>query len=296
MSATAFQRGAIRLRSASLSFGTDGTGTDILQNISLDVSPGEFLGILGPSGCGKSTLLGIIAGFTQLTKGEISVDLKPVQKPAADRGIVFQDHNLFPWKTVISNVEFGLKMKGVVKAERREISKEILARIGLSEFTRHYPSELSGGMQQRVNLARVLVNRPEVLLMDEPFGALDAQTRLQMQEMLSELWGEYRMTVVFVTHDVDEAILLSDRVLIMSRRPGRIAAEIPVLLGRPRTLELSTSTDFQRIKRQCLEYVRPKSGRSAVAQNSKREGELSMEKETAQSPGAFSFTSAPSRK
>ena len=139
---------------------------------------------------------------------------------------------------MISNVEFGLKMRGVVKAERREIAKEILARIGLSEFWRHYPSELSGGMQQRVNLARVLVNRPEVLLMDEPFGALDAQTRLQMQEMLLGLWEEYGMTVVFVTHDVDEAILLSDRVLIMSRRPGRITAEIPVSLGRPRTLEL----------------------------------------------------------
>jgi NitT/TauT family transport system ATP-binding protein len=172
------QRGAIRIRNANLSFGSDATGTDILQDISLEVSPGEFVAILGSSGCGKSTLLGAVAGFTRLTRGEIFIDSKLVQKPAADRGIVFQDHNLFPWKTVISNVEFGLKMRGVVKAERREIAKEILARIGLSEFWRHYPRELSGGMQQRVNLARVLVNRPEVLLMDEPFGALDAQTRL----------------------------------------------------------------------------------------------------------------------
>ena len=267
---SAFSRGSIRIRNANLSFGLDATGADILQNISLDVLPGEFLAILGPSGCGKSTLLGAIAGFTRLTRGEIFVDSKPVQRPAADRGIVFQDHNLFPWKTVISNVEFGLKMRGVVKAERRAIAKEILARIGLSEFWRHYPSELSGGMQ-RVNLARVLVNRPEVLLMDEPFGALDAQTRLQMQEMLLRLWEEYGMTVVFVTHDVDEAILLSDRVLIMSRRPGRITAEIPVSLGRPRTLELSTSADFQRVKRECLAYVRPESDRSAVAQNTGRE-------------------------
>jgi ABC-type nitrate/sulfonate/bicarbonate transport system ATPase subunit len=178
---TTFPRGAIRIRNAHLSFGSDTTGTDILQNISLDVSPGEFLAILGPSGCGKSTLLGAIAGFTRLTRGEIFVDSKLVQKPAADRGIVFQDHNLFSWKTV-----------------------------------------------------------------------------------------EYGMTVVFVTHDVDKAILLSDRVLIMSRRPGRIAAEIPVSLGRPRTLELSTSADFQGVKRECLAYVRPESSRSPVAQNTGR--------------------------
>jgi NitT/TauT family transport system ATP-binding protein len=265
-----FPRGAIRIRNANLSFRTDATGTDILQNITLDVLPGEFLAILGPSGCGKSTLLGAIAGFTRLTRGEIFVDLEPVQKPDADRGIVFQDHNLFPWKTVIANVEFGLKMRGVSKVERREIAKEILSRVGLSEFWRHYPSQLSGGMQQRVNLARVLVNRPEVLLMDEPFGALDAQTRLQMQEMLLGLWAEYGMTVVFVTHDVDEAILLSDRVLIMSKRPGRITAEIPVSLGRPRTLELSTSAEFLRVKRACLEHVRPEHRRSAAAQNSER--------------------------
>jgi NitT/TauT family transport system ATP-binding protein len=265
MISSPFPRGAIRLRNANLSFGSDTTRTDILQNISLDILPGEFVAILGPSGCGKSTLLGVIAGFSRLTKGEIFVDLKRVEKPAADRGIVFQDHHLFPWKTVLANVEFGLKMRRVPKAERRAIAKEILARIGLSEFWRHYPCELSGGMQQRVNLARVLVNRPEVLLMDEPFGALDAQTRWQMQEMLLELWEEYGMTVVFVTHDVDEAILLSDRVLIMSRRPGRITAEIPVSLGRPRTLALSTSADFQRVKRECLTYVRPESSQFAVA-------------------------------
>jgi NitT/TauT family transport system ATP-binding protein len=267
---SSFPRGAIRIRNANLSFGADATGTDILQNITLDVLPGEFVAILGPSGCGKSTLLGAIAGFTRLTRGEIFVDLKPVQKPDADRGIVFQDHNLFPWKTVMANVEFGLKMRGVKKAERREIATKILSRIGLSDFCRHYPSQLSGGMQQRVNLARVLVNRPEVLLMDEPFGALDAQTRLQMQEMLLGLWAEYGMTVVFVTHDVDEAILLSDRVLIMSRRPGRITAEIPVSLGRPRTLELSTSAEFLRVKRGCLEHVRPEHRQSAAAQHTER--------------------------
>jgi NitT/TauT family transport system ATP-binding protein len=267
MSSTAFPQGAIRIWGANISVGTGATSTEVLQNIDLEVAAGEFLAILGPSGCGKSTLLGAIAGFTRLTSGEIFVDAKPVQKPDADRGIVFQDHNLFPWKTVISNVEFGMKMQGIAKAERRQIAKEILARMGLSEFWRHYPSELSGGMKQRVNLARVLVNRPEVLLMDEPFGALDAQTRLEMQEMLLGLWGDYGMTVVFVTHDVDEAIMLSDRVVIMSRRPGRIAEEIPVLLGRPRTLELLTSAEFLRLKRKCMEFVRPDGNRPVMTRN-----------------------------
>lgn len=249
-------QGAIRIRNLNISFGTEGAAIDVLRNISLNVGSGEFVAILGPSGCGKSTLLGAIAGFAKLARGEVLVDPKPVRKLDADRGIVFQDHNLFPWKTVIANVEFGLKMRRVEKAKRRHLTSEILARVGLAEFWRYYPDQLSCGMQQRVNLARVLVNRPEVLLTDEPFGALDAQTRLQMQEMLLGLWEEYGMTVVFVTHDVDEAIWLSDRVVIMSKRPGQIKAEIPVPLARPRSADLLTSADFTEIKRECMRCVR----------------------------------------
>jgi NitT/TauT family transport system ATP-binding protein len=259
-----FSRGRIRIRNAYLSFEGSAASNDILENISLDILPGEFVAVLGPSGCGKSTLLGAVAGFTRLTKGEIVVDAKPVEKPDAARGIVFQHHNLFPWKTVTANVEFGLKMRSIGRSERRRLASEILARVGLSEFGRYYPEQLSGGMQQRVNLVRVLVNRPEVLLMDEPFGALDAQTRLEMQEMLLELWDEYGMTVVFVTHDVDEAILLSDRVLVMGRRPGTIKAEIPVLLDRPRVAEMLVTAEFMTIKRKCMETLRPVSALAAV--------------------------------
>jgi NitT/TauT family transport system ATP-binding protein len=259
MISTKSARGAIRIRQLNISFGARGGAMEVLRNISLNVGAGEFLAILGPSGCGKSTLLGAIAGFANHVKGEVLVDSKPVRKPDVDRGIVFQDHNLFPWKTVIANVEFGLKMRRIAKAARGKLAKEILARVGLSEFCRYYPDQLSGGMQQRVNLARVLVNRPEVLLMDEPFGALDAQTRLQMQEMLLSLWEEYRMTIVFVTHDVDKAILLSDRVLVMSNRPARIKAEIPVYLGRPRSADLLTGADFTSIKRECMQCIRSES-------------------------------------
>ena len=256
MKAAESASGLIKILNAHISYFQGATTTKVLENISFEVRPGEFLAILGPSGCGKSTLLGAIAGFNRLTRGEIFVDSQLVQKPDADRGIVFQDHNLFPWKTVIANVEFGLKMRHVPETERRHLAKQMLTRVGLSEFAKHYPDQLSGGMQQRVNLARVLVNRSEVLLMDEPFGALDAQTRLQMQELLLNLWEEYGMTVVFVTHDIDEAILLSDRVLVMSKRPGRIQAEIPVPLVRPRNADLLTDADFMEIKRECMHFIR----------------------------------------
>jgi NitT/TauT family transport system ATP-binding protein len=264
MKAAESAAGMVKILKANVSYFRGGVTTRVLESVSLEVQPGEFLAILGPSGCGKSTLLGAIAGFNHLTQGEIFVDSRPVQKPDADRGIVFQDHNLFPWKTVIANVEFGLKMRQVPGTQRRHLAIEMLARVGLAEFARHYPDQLSGGMQQRVNLARVLVNRPEVLLMDEPFGALDAQTRLQMQELLLNLWGEYGMTVLFVTHDVDEAILLSDRVLIMSKRPGRIRAEIPVTLGRPRSVDLLTGGDFTDIKRECMQSLRSERGSAEI--------------------------------
>jgi NitT/TauT family transport system ATP-binding protein len=249
-------RGAIRIRGGEVLFGRGRDAVQAVRQIDLDLAPGEFLSVLGPSGCGKSTLVGAVAGFTPLSAGELLVDDQPVRRPGADRGVVFQQHTLFPWKTVAKNVEFGLKMRGVGRADREEQAREIIETVGLSDFRNHYPAQLSGGMQQRVSLARVLVNRPRVLLMDEPFCALDAQTRLQMQEMLLQLWGEFRMTVLFVTHDIDEALFLSDRVAIFTRRPGRIKAQLPVTLERPRTQDLLTSPEFMGLKRQCLELIR----------------------------------------
>ncbi|MBW0000015.1 MAG: ABC transporter ATP-binding protein [Verrucomicrobia bacterium] len=230
-----------------------------VRNIDLDILPGEFIAILGPSGCGKSTLLGAVAGFTPVSAGEIVMDGEAVRHPSAERGMVFQHHTLFPWKTVLGNTEFGLKLRGVRRVERRERAHDILRSVGLAGFERRYPEQLSGGMQQRVNLARVLVNRPRLLLMDEPFSALDAQTRLQMQELLLELWQELRMTVTFVTHDIDEAIFLSDRVVVFSAHPGRIKAEIPVRLDRPRFTDTLTSPEFMRLKRGCMESIREES-------------------------------------
>lgn len=249
-------RGAVQLRSVSISFGAAAHSVVAVRNIDLDVLPGEFIAILGPSGCGKSTLLGAVAGFTPVSAGEIVMDGEVVRQPSAERGMVFQHHTLFPWKTVLGNTEFGLKMRGVRRAERRERARNILQRVGLGESERRYPEQLSGGMQQRVNLARVLVNRPRLLLMDEPFSALDAQTRLQMQELLLELWQELRMTVIFVTHDIDEAIFLSDRVVVFSSHPGRIKVEVPVELDRPRFTDTLTSPEFMRLKRGCMESIR----------------------------------------
>ena len=253
------QTGEISVRNAGISFLTSDQVVEAVRDISVDFSPGTFATLLGPSGCGKSSLLGAIAGFIPLTQGQILVDQRPVHRPDGSRGVVFQHHNLFPWKTVRGNIEFGLKMRGIRKAERQRLVDDILDRVRLSTFQHSYPGHLSGGMQQRVNLARVMVNRPTVMMLDEPFAALDAKTRLQMQEMLLELWNGLKMTIVFVTHDVDEAILLSDRVLVMSRRPGRIRADFEVPLARPRTADQLTSTEFNRLKKYCLELLREES-------------------------------------
>jgi NitT/TauT family transport system ATP-binding protein len=246
---------AIELRGVAIDFGEGKTAVQAVSQLDLDVAPGEFVSVLGPSGCGKSTLIGAVAGFTPISQGELYVDGRAVQAPGPDRGVVFQHHTLFPWKTVLRNVEFGLKMRGAARTERREAAREILATVGLADFLHHYPWQLSGGMQQRVSLARVLVNRPRVTLMDEPFCALDAQTRLQMQELLLALWNDYHITVVFVTHDVDEAIFLSDRILVLTERPGRVKAEIQVDLPRPRTRDLLTSPGFMQLKRRALELL-----------------------------------------
>jgi NitT/TauT family transport system ATP-binding protein len=246
---------SISMRLLGLHFGEGESAVEALAGVNLEIEPGEFVGILGPSGCGKSTIIGAVAGFNHVTSGELRIDGRAVAAPGPDRGVVFQQHTLFPWKTVVQNVEFGLKMRGVGRKERRQAARAILDEVGLGEFLGHYPDQLSGGMQQRVNLARVLVTRPRVLLMDEPFCSLDAQTRLQMQALLNALWQRLRMTVVFVTHDVDEAVFLCDRVLVFTPRPGRIRAEIPVPLPRPRDHEILTDPAFVALKRQALSLL-----------------------------------------
>jgi NitT/TauT family transport system ATP-binding protein len=245
-------RGAIQLRELSVSFGS----LQAVRDISLNVAPGEFISVLGPSGCGKSTLIGAIAGFAAASRGTALVDGEPTLKPGVDRGVVFQQPTLFPWKTVLENAAFGLKMRGTSRIERLRAAREILEQVGLQDFLHHFPSQLSGGMQQRVSLARVLVNRPRVMLLDEPFSALDAQTRLQMQELLLDLWSKHRLTVIFVTHDIDEAIFLSNRIVVLSHRPGTIKAEFTVPLARPRLAEVLVSDEFTQIKRRCFDLLR----------------------------------------
>ena len=255
MSGPAGASGSIELRSVRIGFGEGRVAVRALDGLDLEVAPGEFVSILGPSGCGKSSIVGAVAGFTPLTAGHLLVDGRPVAAPGSDRGVVFQQHALFPWKTALGNVEFGLKMRGVGRTERRRTARQLLEQVGLGEFLDHYPHQLSGGMQQRVNLARALVNHPRVILMDEPFGSLDAQTRMLMQQLLLELWQERRMTVLFVTHDVDEALFLSDRVAVLTRRPGRIKAEISVGLPRPRGPEVLTGPAFTGLKRRLLDLL-----------------------------------------
>jgi NitT/TauT family transport system ATP-binding protein len=251
--------GGIEIRNLTVRLGEGRQAFDAVQDVSLSIAPGEFVCVLGPSGCGKSTLLGALAGHWQAPRGTLAVDGQPVDGPHPDRGLVFQQHTLFPWKKVLDNVAFGLKMKGVARAERRERARELLELVGLKGFEDRYPVQLSGGMQQRVEIARVLINDPRVMLMDEPFGALDAQTRLKMQELLLDVWARIKTTIVFITHDIDEALFLADRILVMSPRPGRIIEEIRLDFERPRHPDLMTSTHFTRLKRHCLELLHPQS-------------------------------------
>jgi NitT/TauT family transport system ATP-binding protein len=217
-------------------YGTDHASVDALQNISLTIEDGQFVSLLGPSGCGKSTLLKIIAGLIPATAGQVIIDGRPVSRPGPERAVVFQDYALFPWMTVRDNVEFGLEARGLKGPERRKISEELLGVVGLRDFAAKYPHHLSGGMRQRVSIARALAVNPSILLMDEPFGALDAQTRQSLQDELLRLWREYRKSVVFVTHSIEEAIYLSDRVVVMTARPGRIKAVVSIDDPRPRDL------------------------------------------------------------
>jgi len=217
-----------------------------IDNFDLEIGANEFLTILGPSGCGKSTLLNIIAGFDHPTDGEIRLDGKIINKPGPDRGVVFQEYALFPWLNAAQNIEFGLRERGVSKAERTLRVQEQIASVGLRGFETRFPHELSGGMRQRVALARVLVNDPKILLMDEPFAALDAQTRTIMQNELLKVWSAERRTALFITHNIEEAVLLGDRVVVMTARPGRIKDIVPITLARPRDV---TSAEFNETRR-----------------------------------------------
>ncbi len=220
---------------------------EAIKDVTFTVKQEEFVAILGPSGCGKTTILNMIAGFIEPTQGNISLNNKT--------GIVFQDHNLFPWKTVAQNIEFGPKMNKIAK--RKEIIKKYIQLMGLQGFENSFPDELSGGMKQRVGIARMLANNPGILLMDEPFGSLDAQTRMLMQEFLLDIWEKEKKTIIFVTHDIEEAIFLADRIIVLTKSPGQIKKEIKVDLPRPRKREITTKEEFNALKEMllgCLDY------------------------------------------
>lgn len=253
--------GRIDVRGVSITLGEGQAAFEAVQGLDCQIESGQFVCILGPSGCGKSTVLGALAGHLEPAAGSLQVDGAAVQGPSPQRGMVFQQHTLFPWRTVRENVAFGLKMNGVGKAERLAAADEMLALVGLEGFAGHWPNQLSGGMQQRVEIARVLINRPRLLLMDEPFGALDALTRMKMQELLLDIWTRIRTTVVFVTHDIDEALFLADRILVMSSRPGRFIEDLRLDFPRPRSTGLLTSAPFSRLKRHCLELLHHEDGR-----------------------------------
>jgi ABC-type nitrate/sulfonate/bicarbonate transport system ATPase subunit len=233
-----------------------GEPTRALQPVDITVGDNDFVTILGPSGCGKSTLLRMVAGLDRPSTGRILLDGRPVTGPGPDRGMVFQSYTLFPWLTVADNIAFGLREKGVPAAERTRIVTDWLARVGLTAFAQHYPKQLSGGMQQRTAIARALANNPAILLLDEPFGALDNQTRALMQELLLGIWERERKTVLFVTHDIEEAIFLATRVLVMSARPGRIKADVPIALPYPRHYTVKTSPEFSALKERLTEEIR----------------------------------------
>jgi NitT/TauT family transport system ATP-binding protein len=232
-----------------------GAHVNAVRDVSLDVPAGEFVSVVGPSGCGKSTILNMVAGFIPPSSGEIRVGNHAVTGPGPDRGVVFQSFALFPWKTVLENVAFGPKMRSVAKPERERIAREFLDLAGLGHAAGRYPNELSGGMQQRVGVARALANEPDVLLMDEPFASVDAQTRMTLQEELTRIWQERRPTVLFITHDVPEAVFLANRVVVLSK--GRVLADVEVPLPRPRRWDpLVESDDFKSLSNKVLQLVR----------------------------------------
>ena len=230
-----------------------------LHDINLCVTKGEIYCLVGPSGCGKSTVLNIVAGFDAASAGLVEVGGKPVAAPAPERAVVFQQPTLFPWLTVRQNITFGPRMRGFDRARTDEQCAHYVKAVGLEGFENHYVYELSGGMQQRTAIARSLMNEPEVLLMDEPFGALDSQTRVVMQELLMDIWQESAATILFITHDVEEAVFLGDRVGVMTRRPGRMKREIQVDIRRPRSVDDITSDHFVAIRKDIIDLIREES-------------------------------------
>jgi NitT/TauT family transport system ATP-binding protein len=259
VSTAPIQQGKVTVTDFDLSYDTLEGSVDAVRDASIHVDPGEFVSIIGPSGCGKSTLLNAVAGFLKPTRGGVAVDGEPVAGPSADRGMVFQQYSLFPWKTVRENVEFGLKMKGMERSKRETSARTLLGLAGLLAFANQYPDNLSGGMKQRVGIIRALATGPKVLLLDEPFGALDAQTRLIMQQILTNMWQRLKTSVLFVTHDIDEAIFLSDRVYCMTARPGTIKAEVAIPLERPRHQSMMMSSEFLALRRGLMSLIREES-------------------------------------
>jgi NitT/TauT family transport system ATP-binding protein len=245
--------GRVEISNISREFSRDdGVTVRAIDNLSLSIADDEFISFVGPSGCGKTTLLRIIAGLDKASSGSVTVDGNPILGPGPRVGMVFQEYSLFPWRSVLANVAFGLQMKGIAKAERNNIARTYISLVGLDQFEKSYPYELSGGMRQRVAIARALANDPDLLLMDEPFGALDAQTRNKMQAELLTIWERSKKTILFVTHSVDEAIFLSDRIVVMSPRPGRIRTVIQVPIPRPRD---RTEPAFGALRREILGLI-----------------------------------------
>ncbi len=247
---------AIQIKALTKVFSGRRGEVQALGGVDLSLADREFVSVVGASGCGKSTLLSIVAGLIQPSSGTVTMNGVEVTGPGRDRGVVFQTYTLFPWLTALGNVEFGLSQEPLSRTERRARAMDELRLVGLAEFADRYPNELSGGMKQRVAIARSLAYRPGVLLMDEPFGALDALTRTLMQELLTTIWEEHRLTVLFITHDIDEAVFVSDRVLVMTNRPGRIKEEIQVGLPRPRTPDMASSAEFRELRQRVLASIR----------------------------------------
>jgi NitT/TauT family transport system ATP-binding protein len=255
----------LQVRNLGKTFKRNGVATNVIDGLSLDIEAGEFVSIVGPSGCGKSTFLHMVGGFESVSSGSLLMHGRPISEPAPDRGMMFQDFSLYPWLTVVQNVCWPLEMKGVPKAQRLARAEKILEIVNLKRFAGYYPAQLSGGMKQRVALARLLALDSEMLLMDEPFGALDAQTRELLQEELQSVWQRLsstdakpnaRKTVLFVTHDIDEAIFLSTRILVFSAHPGRVKADVPVPAGAARGVDFRKSTEYHEIRNYVWDLLR----------------------------------------